>query len=157
MKTVACAGAFALLLTASAAAKPATAITTVNLRAEANTTSAILSKIPGGSRIEIGDCTEGWCTVTFQGQSGFAIATALDTTGRGAPRAVRRALPPGVDPDDDFTPVGRPYPRPPGYVVGPPGYGPPVVYGPGPYYYGGPGPYWGGYYGPRWGWGWRRW
>ena len=158
MKTLACAGAFALLLTASAAAKPATAITTVNLRAEANTTSAILSKIPGGSRLEIGDCTEGWCAVTFQGMSGFAIATALDTTGRAPPRAVRRALPPGVD-DDDFTPVGRPYPRPPGYVVGPPGYvvGPPVVYGPGPYYYGGPGPYWGGYYGPRWGYGWRRW
>ena len=39
------AGALTLLLTAGAAAAPGTAVTTVNLRAEANTTSAILGKI----------------------------------------------------------------------------------------------------------------
>jgi hypothetical protein len=169
--------AFALL-TASALAKPGVATTTVNLRAEANTSSGILAKIPGGARLDIGDCTEGWCAVTFQGKSGFAIQTALDTSGRARPRVVRRAPPRAYGPDDDeYQPMppgyGPPPPRgyvagPPGYVVGPPGYvagppgyvaGPPVVYGPGPgpYFYG-PGPYWGGYWGgPRWGYGWRRW
>jgi len=142
MKTLLCAGAFALLLTASAAAKPATAITTVNLRAEANTTSAILSKIPGGARLEIGDCTEGWCAVTFQGMSGFAIATALDTTGRVVRRAPAR--PPGVGPDDDFEPVA-------------PGNGPAYAVAPPPVVYYGPRPYWGPYYGYRRYWGWRRW
>jgi hypothetical protein len=155
MKKLLCVGAFvlsagsAVLSAGSALAAPGTAVSTVNLRAEANTTSEILGKIPGGSRLEVGECSNGWCAVTWAGKSGFAIATALDTTGR-ARRVVRRGPPPGYDPDDDYVPVA-PYPRP--YVVGPP-----VVYGPGPYGYGGP--YWGGgYWGPRWGWGggWRRW
>jgi hypothetical protein len=133
-----------MLLAGAAAAKPGTAVSTVNLRAEANTNSAILAKIPGGSRIEVGDCTEGWCAVTFQGKSGFAIATALDTSGRVVRRAPPR--PPGVGPDDDFEPVAPGYG--PGYaVVAPP---PVVYYGPGPYW----GPYWGWGYRP---WGWRRW
>ena len=36
------------LLTGAAVAKPGVAASTVNLRAEANTTSAIVTKIPGG-------------------------------------------------------------------------------------------------------------
>ena len=142
-----------LLMSGAAAGKSGIAATTVNLRAEANTTSAIVAKIPGGARIDVGDCNDGWCAVTFQGKSGFAIATALDTTGRVVrrPPRVRPAGPlPGYDLDDDeYVPVAPGYgPRP--YVVGPP-----VVYGPGFY---GPGPYFG--WGLGWGyrpWGWRRW
>ena len=78
-----------VLLSASALAKPGVATTTVNLRAEANTTSDILAKMPAGARLDVGDCNDGWCAVTFQGKSGFAIQTALDASGR--PRAVRRA------------------------------------------------------------------
>jgi hypothetical protein len=136
-----------VLLSASAVALPGVAVTTVNLRAESNTTSAVLAKMPVGARLDIGDCTGGWCAVTFQGRSGFAIQTALDASGR--PRPVRRALPPGAGPDDDFEPVAPGY-RP--YPVAPP----PVVYGPGPYFYG-PGPYWGPRWGLGWGYGWRRW
>jgi len=136
--------AFALL-TVAAAAKPGSAVSTVNLRAEANTGSAIVTKIPGGSRIEVGDCTDGWCAVTFQGKSGFAIATALDITGRVVRRAPAR--PPGVGPDDDLEPVAPGYG--PAYAVAPP---PVVYYGPRPYWYG-PRPYWG--YGRYYGW--RRW
>jgi hypothetical protein len=146
MKTLLCAGALALL-TASAAAKPGIAVSTVNLRADANTTSEILAKIPAGARLDVGGCTAGWCAVTFQGKAGFAIATALDASGRAPRPAVRR--PPGAMPDDDdFEPAG---PYPPGTVVGPRVYVGPPVYG--------PGPYWGPYWGPRWGygWGWRRW
>ena len=149
------ASALLLLSVAGAAAKPGVAITTVNLRAEANTTSEVLAKIPGSGRLDVGECQNGWCAVTWQGKSGYAIATAVDTSGRAPARAVRRPVPgvAGYDSDDDdFTPA-------PGYR-GP--YGPPppaVVYGPGPYY--GPG-YYGppvglGFYGPRWGYGWRRW
>lgn len=148
MNKLLCAGAFVLLLAGSAAARSGIAVSTVNLRAEANTTSEILGKIPGGSRLDVGECRDGWCAVTWAGKSGFAIQTALDASGR-APRAARRAPPPGYDPDDDYEPVAPYGPRPPGYAVGPPVYGPPVIYG--------PGPYWGGYWGPRWGYGWRRW
>ncbi|HKS63098.1 MAG TPA: SH3 domain-containing protein, partial [Xanthobacteraceae bacterium] len=99
-----------VLLSANAVALPGVAVTTVNLRAEANTASAVLAKMPAGARLDIGDCKDGWCAVTFRGTSGFAIQTALDATGRA--RAVRRALPPGaipVDPDDDFVPVAPAY------------------------------------------------
>jgi hypothetical protein len=141
------AGACVLLLAGSAAAKPGVAMTTVNLRADANTNSEVLVKIPGSGRLDVGECKDGWCAATYQGKNGFVIATAVDTSGR-MPRSVRRSMPvgPGYDPDDDdFVPA-------PGYR----GYGPPVAYGPGPYY----GP---GYYGPPvigfgyYGRGWRRW
>lgn len=132
-----------LLLTASAVALPGVAATTVNLRAEANTTSEVLAKMQAGARLEVGDCKDGWCAVTFQGKSGFAIQTAIDVTGRA--RTVRR-YPRAVAPADDFVPVA------PGYRAYPSA----AVYAPGPMYYG-----WGAYWGPRWvggwGYGWRRW
>ncbi len=140
--------AFVLLSAASAAADPAYVASTVNLRAGAGTSNEIVAKIPGGSLVEATNCSE-WCEVEWQGKNGFAIATALDRSGRppAARTAARRAPPRGVAPppgayveddEDDYVPVG-----------------PPVVYAPGPYYYGGP------FYGPRWGWGYgyrgRRW
>jgi len=124
-----CVGALALAAT-PAFAKPAYVPSTVNLRAAPGTTSEIVGKIPGGSVIEAGECTEGWCAVTWQGKSGFAIQTALDLSGR-VPR--RAGPPPGYVPDDEVVVEG-----------------PPVYYGPPPsYYY--------GYYGPRYRpyWGWR--
>jgi hypothetical protein len=140
------------LFTSAALAAPGTAVSTVNLRAEANTSSNILGKIGAGSRVDVGDCTAGWCAVTWQGKSGFMIQTSLDMSGRPIARARRTA--PG---SEHIVAVG---PRPPGYVAGPPAYvaGPPVVYAPAPYYYGYGAPYWGGW-GPRYGWGygWRRW
>jgi len=142
---VALAAGAVLLLAGAAAAKPGLATSTVNLRAEANTTSAVVTKIPAGAPVDVGDCKDGWCAVTYQDKSGFAIATALDTSGK-PHHAVRRYPPPAVGP-------GAEYPAPRGYVEP----GPAVVYAPGPYYYGGPywGPYWG--YGRGWGYGWRRW
>ncbi len=130
-----CIGALALAA-APALAKPAYVTSIVNLRAAPGTTSEILGKIPGGSLVDADNCSEGWCAVTWQGKSGFAIQTVLDLSGR-VPQ--RRAGPP------------------PGYYGGP-AYGdevavegPPVYYGPPPppYYY----------YGPRYyPWGWRhRW
>ena len=149
MKRLALSCCALLLLTGAAAAKAGVAASTVNLRAEANTTSEVLAKIPAGARVDVADCKDNWCAVTYQGKAGFSIATALDTTGR--PRRVLRRLPGVTDPDDDFIPAG-------------PGPGPAVVYAPGPYYYG-PGPYYGpgwgyrGWYGYGYGWrgGWRRW
>jgi hypothetical protein len=144
MKRLAIAFAALLLAGGAASARPGVAATTVNLRAEPNTASAVLAKIPTGGRIEVGDCKDDWCAVIFRGQSGYAIATALDTTNRPRRAAPVRRPVPGVvpyDPYDDEVIVS----------------GPPVVYAPGPYY--------GGYYGPRFygprfygpGYGYRRW
>ena len=66
-----------LMVSATAAlAKPAYVASTVNLRAAPGTTSEIVAKIPGGSLIDAKDCSEGWCAVTWQEKSGFAIQTA---------------------------------------------------------------------------------
>jgi len=71
-----------LFAATDAPAKPAYATSTVNLRAAPGTTSEIVAKIPGGARVEAGECTDGWCEVTWQGKSGFSIATSLDMSGR---------------------------------------------------------------------------
>jgi uncharacterized protein YraI len=141
-----CLGVLASAAT-SASAKPAYVPATVNLRAAPGTGSEIVSKIPGGSLIDADNCTEGWCSVTWQGKTGFAKETALDMSGRVPqrapgqyPTAERRVSGPQRVP-------GEVYDEGPDYVAE----GPPVVYyGPRPYYYG---------YVPYYsGWGWRhRW
>lgn len=120
-----------------ALAKPGFVASTVNLRAAPGTKSEIVAKIPGGSLIDAGDCSEGWCEITYQDKKGFAIQTALDLSGR-VPRqaAVRRpayntayrarAVAP---PDEGYVPVDGPDYAPP----------PPPVYYDGPYIRG----YWG--------------
>ena len=117
-----------LALSASGAlAKPAYVATTVNLRAAPGTTNEIVAKIPGGSLIDATDCADGWCAVTWQGKSGFAIQTALDLSGHVPQRAAAPAVPPrGRYADDEEIVYGAPPP-------------PPVYYYDGPYYR----PYWG--------------
>ena len=84
-----CAATLVLLSAASASAEPAYVASTVNLRAGAGTGNEIVAKIPGGSLVDATNCSE-WCEVEWQGKKGFAIATALDRSGRvPAPRAAR--------------------------------------------------------------------
>ena len=115
----------ALGAASGAQAKPAYVASTVNLRAAPGTGSEIVAKIPGGSLVDAGGCTEGWCEVSWQDKKGFAIQTALDLSGRVPQR--RPAAP-------------RVYEDGPDYVEGPP-----VYYGPPPVYYR-------PYYRPYWGW-----
>jgi uncharacterized protein YraI len=110
-------------------AKPAYVASTVNLRAAPGTGSEIVAKIPGGSLVDAHACTDGWCEVSWQEKTGYAIQTALDLSGR-----VPQRRPAG--------PVYRQGPEvidgP--YVEGPIYYDPPpAVYYRGPYYR----PYWG--------------
>ncbi len=147
IRTTMCATALVLLSAASAAAEPAYVASTVNLRAGAGTNNEIVGKIPAGSLIDASNCSE-WCEVEWQGKKGFAIATALDRSGRvPGPRVTARRAPAAAYVEDDYVPVG-----------------PPAVYGPpGPYYYGYRyRPYYGyGYRGYGYGYGyrrgWRRW
>ncbi|MGA2942488.1 MAG: SH3 domain-containing protein [Xanthobacteraceae bacterium] len=99
---------------------PAVIGTNVNLRQGPGTTYTVITLIPAGSPVNVGGCKGGWCQISYQGQNGYIIATAL-------------------------APPGGPGGPPPGAVAGgpPPGYIPP----PPPYYYGYYGPYYGPYYG----------
>ena len=121
-----CVGALAALSTTYAAASPAYVASNVNMRSGPGTTNEIVTRIPGGSLVDANNCKDGWCEVSWQGKSGFAIQTALDLSGRVTSRP-RTSYAPG-------------YPGP-GYVGAPPPvyYGPSYYYGP-RYYYGGP--YW---------------
>ena len=135
----------AMICAAPALAKPAYVASTVNLRAAPGTTSEIVTKIPGGSLVDAGECSEGWCEVTWQEKKGFAIQTSLDTSGRIPQRASAARPPasgrsagpayagpgPAYGPDERYVEVDEP-----AYYYGPPR----------AYYYGGP------YYRPYWGW-----
>lgn len=126
MKSIGALACFGVLLcAASAQAKPAYVLATVNLRAAPGTTSEVVAKIPGGSLVDAADCTGGWCAVNWQEKRGFAIETSLDLSGR---VPARRAGPPRSD-----AVVER---GPPVYYEGgeppPPSY---YYYGYGPSYY----------------------
>jgi hypothetical protein len=113
----------------------------LNLRRGPGTDSEIVATSPAGSMVHVGECDGEWCAVTWNGQSGYAIARNLNL---GPSRQAGGYPPPGQPgyPPGAYGP--RVYGAPaPGY------YGPPVVYGPGYYY--GPRVYCCG--GP---WGWRR-
>jgi hypothetical protein len=123
-----CAAGLLLASALSAKAEPAYVASTVNLRAAARTGTEILGKIPGGSLVEAANCSE-WCEVEWQGKKGFAIATALDRSGRG--RAARTAARPQTRPTAP-APLGGAYVDDDGYVP----VAPPAVYAaPVPYYY----------------------
>jgi hypothetical protein len=117
---------------AAGAPPPAMTGSNVNLRQGPGTSYTVITLIPAGSPVNVSGCQSGWCQVSFQGQSGYIIATALGPPhGPGGP-------PPGAVAGGPV-PVGPGYPPPPGYIPPPP----PYYYGYGPYYgpvYGGP--YW---------------
>ena len=107
---------------------PAVIGSNVNLRQGPGTSYTVVTLIPAGSPVNVTGCKGGWCQVSFQGQNGYIIATAI------APPGGPGGPPPGAV-------AGGPYAAGPGYP--PPGYIPP----PPPYYYG-YGPYYRPYYGP---------
>jgi hypothetical protein len=173
----ACGAALMALSIECAAAAPALAVHDVNMRQGPGTNYPVVTTIPGGSNVEVNSCHGQWCSVTWNGQSGYAIAKNLDQgggalpgaggppppPGEGAPPPPQGAAappPPGSSPPPGAPPPGAPppgataqapyppgAPPPPGYYPPPPGY-----YAPPPGYYG-PGYYYGPYgyyYGPYW-------
>ena len=145
----------------SGRARSAAVVSSVNLRSGPGTDQEVIATIPAGSKVRVDGCTGEWCEVTWNGQSGYAIARNLSI---GAPRQARpygpqpgyaggygpQPGPGGYGPQPGSGGYGpQPgYSEPPTAYRGPGYYAPPaVVYGPGYY---GPGVY----YGP--GWGWRR-
>jgi hypothetical protein len=48
-----------------------------NLRQEPGTDSQVLTLIPKGTTVAVGDCRKGWCRVSWDGQDGYAVARNL--------------------------------------------------------------------------------
>jgi len=120
----------------AAGAGTAAVIATVNLRSGPGTDQEIITTIPAGSTIRVASCSGEWCEVTWNGQSGYAIARNLSI---GAPRQAgaygpRPGYVEGYGPEPYYAPpvYGEPgYYAPPAVVYGPAYYGPRVYYGPG--------------------------
>jgi len=77
-------GIVALLILADAEAgerdgKPMATTGETNLRKAPGTDSEILTLIPKGATVEVGDCRNGWCRVSWNRQGGYAIARNLGT------------------------------------------------------------------------------
>jgi uncharacterized protein YraI len=117
------AGMFVALSGGLASATPALAISNTNLRQGPGTNFGVLATIPGGTTVDVRRCTGEWCTVTFGGRIGYAIARNLDLGG-----------------GSELAPLPAP-PAPVYYRPVPLGIYPPISYW-------GPGYYWG----PRYGW-----
>lgn len=121
---------------AGAPTKSAYVISRLNLRQGPGIENPVVTVIPGGSTVRVAGCDNGWCSVEWHTQSGYAIATGLEI---GRVRHVGQyGPPPGLHGEPAYGSGPVYYGRPPGYY----GY-----YGPPAYYYG-PGYY---YWGPRWG------
>jgi hypothetical protein len=104
------AAALAVLSAACATAAPGLVQTTVNLREGPGTSAVILAKIPGGSSVDVTTCTGEWCRVSFQGKSGYVIATSLSNgVGGNSPAGSPQGAPP---PGYAGPPPAYPYPYP---------------------------------------------
>jgi hypothetical protein len=57
--------------------KPIITIAQTNLRKGPRTDSEILTLIPKGTAVTVGDCRNGWCRVSWNGQDGYAIGRNL--------------------------------------------------------------------------------
>ena len=86
----------AAVLCVSAMAVPALAVSgtvntgsdKLNLRASASTASAVLTKLSGGSTVEvIGTDTAGWYQVSFSGMTGYVASQYIDLAQEAAPAA----------------------------------------------------------------------
>jgi uncharacterized protein YraI len=63
----------------------AATVTTANqsvLRAGPGSTFSVIAHMPAGAKVEVTDCTGGWCQVDFNGIAGFVGTRDLGTTGR---------------------------------------------------------------------------
>src|SRR3984893_5740293 len=105
-----CAAVLIALSAAGAEAAPALATNNVNMRQGPGTNYPVVTTIPGGSNVEVNNCYGEWCSVTWNGQSGYAVARNLDR-GQGAPPGAGGPPPPPG--------AGAP-PPPPGGPGGPP-------------------------------------
>src|SRR5262249_21641118 len=114
----------------SGRSRSAAVIANVNLRSGPGTDQEVIATIPAGSRVRVESCTGEWCEVTWNGQSGYAIARNLSS---GAPRQTRPYGPGGYGPQPGYAGGYGPQPGYSGGGYGPqPGYSGGGGYGPQP-------------------------
>ena len=119
----------AIALSLPAEALAATTTSSVNLRSGPGTTYGIVTTIPGGVGVGVGNCVPNWCQVNYAGYSGWVATLYLANAGQ-----------PGYAPPPAYPPPAYDYPPPPPVY---PYYAPYYSYGPSfGFYFGGGGHPW---------------
>jgi uncharacterized protein YraI len=75
-----------------ATAKPAVVESTLNLRAGPGPGYAVLAVMPPGAAVDVRDCYDGWCHVTYGGLRGYASHGYLEIGAVPPPAAVPPAV-----------------------------------------------------------------
>ena len=74
--------------------------------------SKVVAVIPKGSAITVGDCSNGWCRVSWNGSDGYILTKSMRLT-EGAHRTMPDANQPALYDDDDATAAPDVPPVPP--------------------------------------------
>jgi uncharacterized protein YraI len=72
----------------AAEARPGTTTTDLALRAGPSANTEVILTMPAGAKVSVGDCTRGWCEVSFNSTSGYARASGLAIARARASRSV---------------------------------------------------------------------
>jgi uncharacterized protein YraI len=60
----------------------------LNLRQGPALRYPVLLTMPAGASVAVGNCSDGWCSLTFRGNAGYASEAGLSGQAAGAPQAV---------------------------------------------------------------------
>jgi len=69
----------------------------VTLQQAPSTRSQVLAMIPQGSAIKVGDCSNGWCRVSWNGHNGYVLTKSIHLS----ERAFRSTPQPDQSPDEN--------------------------------------------------------
>jgi uncharacterized protein YraI len=107
---------FAFAIGAGAAsAREGTTTTELGLHSGPAGNTELLLTMPAGSKVSVGGCSGGWCKVSWNSYSGYAIQSRLVISAAAAPsprRATRRGTYPA---GGEIVPIYPPYPYRSGY------------------------------------------
>jgi uncharacterized protein YraI len=98
----------------TAAAREGTTTTELGMHSGPAGNTELLLTMPAGSKVSVGACSGGWCKVTWNSYSGYAIQSRLVISAAAAPsaRAARRG---SYAAGGDIVPIYPPYPYRSGY------------------------------------------
>ena len=68
--------------------------------------SKVLAIIPPGSAIKVGDCSNGWCRVSWNGREGYVLTKSVHLSERAFRSTPEPDRPPGENDTDDASTAG---------------------------------------------------
>ncbi len=96
-----------VLLAGGGIAEARVAMTTADLalRTAPNPKATVLLTVPAGAKVQIAGCSQGWCRVSWQSETGYGRARGLAVQERR-----RVSMRPVYDPQPEVWPIYPPYP-----------------------------------------------